>query len=124
MQERIDCRKLNFLFHLKTLDKSALANEVFELQKKRNYPGLVQECRKMMQKYGLPDIIDRVEQFSKLHWKNIVKKKIRKYSEDKLKSQFDEYSKLLSGSSLFIFDKIKFFVSQGFDTASRYSEEG
>ena len=51
----------------------------------------------MMQKYGLPDIIDGVEQFSKLHWKNIVKKKIRKYSEDKLKSQFDEYSKLKGG---------------------------
>ena len=51
-------QKLNFLFHLKTLDKSALANEVFELQKKYNYPGLVQECRKLMLKYGLPDIID------------------------------------------------------------------
>ena len=40
MQERIDSRKLNFLFHLKTLEKSALANEIFELQKKYNYPGL------------------------------------------------------------------------------------
>ena len=50
-----------------------------------------------MLKYGLPDIIDGAETFSKLHWKNMVTKKIRKYSEEKLKTQFDEYSKLKGG---------------------------
>ena len=58
---------------------------------------MVQECRKLILKYGLPDIIDGIEIFSKLHWKNIVKKKVRKYSEESLKSQFNEYSKLKGG---------------------------
>ena len=97
MQERIDCKKLNLLFHLKTLDKLSLANEVFELQKNYNFPGLVQECRNLILKYELPNIIDGDEIFSKLHWKNMVSKKVRKYSEDNLKTQFDEYSKLKGG---------------------------
>ena len=67
MQERIDCKKLNLLFHLKTLDKLSLANEVFELQKNYNFPGLVQECRNLILKYELPNIIDGDEIFSKLH---------------------------------------------------------
>jgi hypothetical protein len=97
IQERIDCRKLNFLFHLKTLDKSALANEIYEEQKKYSYPGLVQECRKLLTQYGLPDIIDGDGKYSKIQLKNIAKSKVKKYSEEKLKSQFMEYSKLKGG---------------------------
>jgi hypothetical protein len=58
IEERIDSRKLNFLFHVKTLDSSSLANEVYEVQRKFNFPGLVQECRKLLTKYELPNIIE------------------------------------------------------------------
>ena len=97
MQERIDSRKLNFLFHLKTLENSSLAREVYELQKKYGHPGLVSECRKLISKYDLPDIIEGVSVSSKLQWKNIVKNKIREYSEEKLKNEFGDYSKLKGG---------------------------
>ena len=97
MQERIDSRKLNFLFHLKTLENSSLAREVYELQKEYGHPGLVSECRKLISKYDLPDIIEGVSVSSKLQWKNIVKNKIREYSEEKLKNEFGDYSKLKGG---------------------------
>ena len=97
MQERIDSRKLNFLFHIINLESSSLAKEVYELQKEHGHPGLVDECRKLISKYNLPDIIGGVVTSSKLQWKNMVNNKIRKYSEESLKNQFQEYSKLRGG---------------------------
>ena len=97
MQERIDTRKLNFLFHLKSLDTSSLAKEVYELQKDYGHPGLVQECQNLILKYDLPDIIDGAVSFSKLQWKTVVRSQIRKYSEERLKNEFENYSKLKGG---------------------------
>ena len=97
MEERIDSRKLNFIYHLKTLDESTLANEVFEQQRKYNFPGLVLEGRKLLTKYGLPNIIDGETKLSRSQWKSIVRRKVKEYSEDRLTFQFQEYSKLREG---------------------------
>ena len=58
---------------------------------------MVQEWRKLTSQYGLPDIMDGIVMSSKLQWKNIVRMKIRKYSEERLKTQFKDYSKLKGG---------------------------
>ena len=97
MEERIDVRKLNFLFHLKSLQTSSLANEIYRLQVQYNFPGLVEECRKLLAKYNLPNIIEEDLRISKLQWKKIVKQNINKYSEENLKLQFKSYSKLKEG---------------------------
>ena len=97
MDERIDKRKLNLLFHLRNLETSALANEIYEMQKFYNFPGLVSECRKLIIKYRLPNIIDMDIQMTKLQWKNLVKKAIINYSSENLKLQFKTYSKLKDG---------------------------
>ena len=65
IEERIDSRKLNFLFRVKTLDSSSLANEVYEVQRKFNFPGLVQECRKLLTKYELPNVIEETCKLTK-----------------------------------------------------------
>ena len=75
------CRKeqtqdLNFIFYVKTLEEPAISNEVFELQRKYNFPGLVQEGRKLITKYGLPNIIDEDIKLSKTEWKNTVRRKV------------------------------------------------
>ena len=56
MEECIDKRMLNFLFHVKNLQTSLLANEINRLQYK--FLGIVEECRKLIVKYNLPNIID------------------------------------------------------------------
>ena len=97
MEERIHQRKLTFLFHVKSLPLSSLANEIYEIQRSFHFPGLVQECRHLIKKYQLPDIIDEENDYSKLQWKNLVKKSIYKHSEDSLRKQMAEYSKLKDG---------------------------
>ena len=97
MEERIHCRKLNFIYHVISIGNSTLANEIYELQRNFNLPGLVQECRKLMSKYGLPNIIDENVMMSKMQWKTIVKKKVGEHSGKHLLAKFSEYSKLRDG---------------------------
>jgi hypothetical protein len=94
MKERIDQKKLNFLHHLKNLESESLAAEIYELQAKYNFPGLVSECRKLILLYGLPNIIDEQIILSRQKWKRLVKEAIKKKSEKAIRSKFQKYSKL------------------------------
>ena len=89
--------KLTFLFHVKILQTSSLANEIYRLKVQYNFPGLLEECRKLIVKYNLPNVIDEDLRLSKLQWKKIVNQNILKYSEENLKHQFKSYSKLKEG---------------------------
>jgi hypothetical protein len=97
MEERINSQKLNLLFHIRNLDSSSLAKEIYEIQRDLNYPGLVKECRSLIIKYDLPNIIDNATNMTKLGWKNLVKRNITNHAEDNLKGQFQHYSKLKDG---------------------------
>ena len=66
MEERINSQKLNLLFHIRNLDSSSLAKEIYEIQRDLNYPGLVKECRSLIIKYHLPNIIDNATNMTKL----------------------------------------------------------
>ena len=94
MEERIHSQKLKLLFHIRNLDSSSLAKEIYEIQRDLNYPGLVKECRSLIIKYDLPNIVDNTTNMTKLGWKNMVKRNIGKHAEDNLKGQFQHYSKL------------------------------
>ena len=63
------------------------------------FPGLVTECKEMMEKLNLPDITykDTIEDWSKGRWKSAVKKKIRSWCETELKDKMKGYSKLRDG---------------------------
>ena len=94
VSEKIHIKKMNFLYHLKTLDSKSLASEFYELQVKLNFPGLVVECRRLLNLYGLPNIIDEKVNFSKECWKKLVKKAVMAKSEETIKKEMIEYSKL------------------------------
>ena len=94
MKERIDQKKLNFLHHLRNLESETLAAEIYELQVKYNFPGLVGKCRKLIVFYGLPNIIDEQIVLSKQSWKKLVKEAILKKSEKAIKLKMQSYSKL------------------------------
>ena len=94
MKERIHQKKLNFLHHLKSLESESLAAEIYEVQAKYNFPGLVSECRKLIALYALPNIIDEQIAVSQQTWKKLVKKAIKEKSEEAIKLKFKSYSKL------------------------------
>ena len=94
MEERVHKKKLNFLFHLKSIESESLAGEMINLQIKYGFPGLVTECRELIKMYKLPDIIEEDKHLSKLQWKILVRKAIHKKSEENVKQVFKHYSKL------------------------------
>ena len=75
---RVFQKKLLFLFHLKHLDETSLANEIFELQKKFNTPGFVIEGRRLLERFSLPNIIDQKHPISQLQWRKMVQSAIHK----------------------------------------------
>jgi hypothetical protein len=78
MKERIHKKKLNFLYHLRTMESESLASEILVLQVKYGFPGLATECRELLKLYRLPNIIDEKITLSKLQWKSLVRKAIQK----------------------------------------------
>ena len=90
MKYRIMKRKLLFFHHLENLPSNSLANEVFEVQKALNLPGLVKECVQILNDSQISDI----KRFSKPQWKNLIVKLCKKKNEDDLLDQIKNYKKL------------------------------
>ena len=90
MHFRILQSKLLFLHHLETLPDDSLAKEVYDVQQRLAFPGLVQECNDFMVMFG----ITRIKQYSKIQWKTLVKNKITKMNKDAVISQSSSYKKI------------------------------
>ena len=69
MMNRIILKKLTFYHHLLHLDENSLAKQIYEIQEKLSYPGLVKECKIIIHALRLPDA--RI--MSKKQWKSRVK---------------------------------------------------
>ena len=76
-------------------EKDSLAGEIFDIQAKYDFPGLVTECRKFLHTYDLPNIIDRKAEVSKNQWKSLVKTKLNSVSQKQIYSEFSSYAKLI-----------------------------
>ena len=93
--ERIHIQKLKFLHFLKSLSSSSLASEIYHLQVKYGFRGIVTESRELITTYKLPNIIDDDSlSFSKKQWNSLVKNAVKEKSESDVKEQFRKYSKL------------------------------
>ena len=97
MEYRVFRKKLLFLYHLRYMDESSLANEIFTLQKNYNLPGAVNEGRLLLEKFSLPNIIDEDHIITQLQWKKHVKTAVNHYYEKELKGQITDSSKLQNG---------------------------
>ena len=87
--ERIHIQKLKFLHFLKSSSTSNLSSEIYHLQVKYGFRGLVSETRELISLYKLPNIIDNNSPtFTKKQWNVIIRNAIRKKSESDVKSQF------------------------------------
>ena len=95
MAYRVEEKKLLFLHHLISLPEDCLAKQFYVQQKSNNFPGLVQECQLIINKYSLMDITESQELPTKITWKKMVQSKVNNFFEAELKSEIKEkYSKL------------------------------
>ena len=89
VKEIIHQKKLNFLHHPKYL-----ASEMYITQVSYDFPGLITECRELLKKYKLPNIIDEQILYTKIQWKKLVSKSITEKSENCIQKEVQTYSKL------------------------------
>ena len=80
MEYRILQRKLLFLHHLQNLPPTVLASEVLAIQTEQGLPGIYDECSEFLAKFEILNL----KQYSKLQFKNLVKKKIWELNKSKL----------------------------------------
>ena len=92
MEFRILERKLLFLHHVATLPDTSIAKEIYNVQTQLNLPGLTQECHEFLVKFG----IIHIQNYSKIQWKNLIKKKIRELNKMDILEQIESegYKKL------------------------------
>ena len=94
MQVRINKSKLSLLHHIKNLDNSSLAKQIFDEQKNGGWPGLVAEGVQISRDWNIPDISEPDIQISKLEWKNVVKKEAKNQNSKLLSDMIKKSSKL------------------------------
>ena len=90
MEHRIAKKKLLFYYHLLNLPVDSLAYEVADIQAKLSFPGLVQECQTLIEKFELPDI----SKLSKAQWKKSVNQKIREKNRMDILERSKKYKKI------------------------------
>jgi hypothetical protein len=94
MQVRIQKSKLALLHHIKNLDESSLAKQIFNEQKSEGWPGLVAECDEIARDWNIPDILEPNVQISKLGLKTILKSEAKVQNAKLLSGMMKESSKL------------------------------
>ena len=90
MEHRIAQKKLMFYHHLLNLPKDSLAFEVAQIQEILGYPGLVQESKSLIEKYGLP----QPQVYSKGQWRSLTTKAITKQNKQDILEKMKSYKKL------------------------------
>ena len=69
----MDKAKLSLLHHIKHLENTSLAKQVYIEQHERGWPGLVAECKDITKQWQIPDITESGNELSKCEWKSILK---------------------------------------------------
>ena len=73
MSNRIWKSKLLLLHHIATLETSSLAYQVYSAQDRLGLPGLVQDCKELLTRFGVTSI----SKYSKSQWKSLVNKNMK-----------------------------------------------
>ena len=98
MENRIMERKLNFVVHLKRLDESALAKQIYEEQVDNEWPGLTQEAKELCKELLLPNLTKKsivIDKSGKKQWKKSIKNAVQVKNEVDLREKMEGYSKLM-----------------------------
>ena len=94
MENKIIEKKLGLMFHIKSLDDTTLAKQIYNEQVKNSWPGLTQEVNELCENMNIPNIIKSEENMTKYTWKKLVKKAVITKNTSELKEKITSYSKL------------------------------
>ena len=85
---------ISFITWSTSQEIESLASEIFDLQNRYGFPGLVSECKGLIKTYGLPYILNGQLNLSKVAWKKSIKSGMIEHSEKLIKEKSCQYSKL------------------------------
>ena len=77
---------------------------------KCNLPGLVKECKKLIDEYGLPNIFDEKIKIKHEGWKKVVKDAVQSENENRLNSKMERSNKPKNSKLLEEFWGVKDYV--------------
>ena len=80
------------VFHIRNLDDTALAKQIYTQQLKFDWPGPVRECRKICTELGIPDVTQ--VKATKQQFKTMVQEACRLLDEKRLKENIIQKDKL------------------------------
>ena len=80
------------MFHIRNLEDTALAKQIYIQQLKFDWEGPVKECRRMCQELGIPDVM--IVKATKQEFKAMVKEACRLMDEKHLKANILQKDKL------------------------------
>ena len=95
MDNRVKEKKLNLLVHVKNLENSSLAKQIYDEQCKQEWPGLVKECKEICDQWKIMDVT-RVWQKEPTvkEWKRKIKAAVEEANESELRDSMGVYEKL------------------------------
>ena len=82
--------KLLFLHHLTTLPEDSLAAEVLKVQDRLKLPGLAEECKEFLVRFRIPNVAS----YSKIQWKQFVKRQIWQMNKEEILEKMKTYKKI------------------------------
>ena len=82
------------MFHIRNMEDTALAKQIYNQQLKYGWPGLLKECVKYCEELGIPDVTK--VKASEMEFKWMVKKACRLRDEEELKLNIIGKEKLQS----------------------------
>lgn len=95
MENRVNLKKLNLAVHLKKLDKSSLAGQVFDTQIKNRWPGLCKEVKDICREWNIDNVCaSGSDSNSKMEWKKILKEAAHEKNENDLRDAMESLEKL------------------------------
>ena len=127
MKNRILLQKLLFVFHLSNLPLKSLGRECYEEQHKNGYPGIITQCKPILDEWGLHDL----RSYTKTQYKRIISNKIKiqnrndliqwisekKYKKVNIetcaeqKFEIQDYLKNMNLSSAQLMFKVRYFLT-------------
>ena len=93
MKHRIWIEKVMMIVHIRGLNESALARQIWKEQREQNWPGLSKEVSQICEELGIPDVNESAMVDNKKSVRRMVKSACRSKNDIELKEKMDDLIK-------------------------------
>ena len=92
MKHRVEKQKVMLIHHLKNLDQRTLARQVYDQQRRNNWPGLARECQGICERMGLEDVNET--ECMKKEFKRMLDAACKREDETEMRKEMEGKSKV------------------------------